>query len=260
MSYNFLPENYQAPKSNNYYMKIQDGENKIRILSAPILGWEEWIEKVPFRYRFDQKPTKVHDPKMPLRHFWSFIVWNYNEEQIQVLHLSQATIRNSIESLSKDTDWGAPYFYDIKITKTGQKTDTEYMVSPLPHKPVGQHIIAAFKDRKCNLEALFDNQDPFSQQWNQFTPGIFDKEDIYTAPKSDKITPADAKYLQDMLYECSQEYQNELMTTLRKEPINVTAIGDIPLKLFERIKSAIIRKREEYQKSLAEFDTSLLEA
>lgn len=102
---NFLPENYTTPKTSNSYMKLQDGENKFRILSSPIIGWEDWLDKKPVRFRFNEKPNKSIDPKKPLRHFWAFIVWNYMEEKIQILQVTQATIRNCIEALCKDTDW-----------------------------------------------------------------------------------------------------------------------------------------------------------
>lgn len=166
----FLPQDYQAPKANSGYMKIQDGENKIRILSRPILGWEDWQEKKPFRYHMDEKPAKPYDPAKPIRHFWAFIVWNYNEQEIQILEITQATIRKSIEALCKDSDWGAPYFYDIKITKKGEMTTTEYSVNPIPHRSLDPVIIQAFKEKPCQLHALFDAQDPFSTDHKYYTP------------------------------------------------------------------------------------------
>lgn len=175
---NFLPNNYKSPKIYNNYMKLQDGENKFRILSKPILGWEEWNNKTPVRYHFNDKPSTSIDPKKPAKHFWSMIVWNYNEEQIQILHITQATIRNSIEALCEDTDWGAPFFYDIKVMKKGEQKDTEYNVLALPHKKLSEHIKNAFIEKKCNLEALFDNLDPFSSDVRTYTPGIFSEDDI----------------------------------------------------------------------------------
>src|SRR5271167_4124248 len=99
---NFLPDDYESPKNNAGYMKLQDGENRIRILSQPIIGWEIWVDKKPMRYKFKNKPNVKNDPKNPLRHFWTMIVWNYAEEQIQILHIAQSKIRSSIESLNKD--------------------------------------------------------------------------------------------------------------------------------------------------------------
>jgi len=166
---NFLPENYETPKANNYYLKLQDGENRIRILSQPIIGWEDWMEKKPIRFRMNEKPLRPLDPKKPIRHFWSFIAYNYAEDQIQIMHVTQASIRKSLENLVKDADWGAPYFYDIKIIRSGEGMETEYTVNPVPHKPIDPAIVEMFKERPCNLEALFTNDDPFSHEWSTFS-------------------------------------------------------------------------------------------
>src|ERR1700689_4101246 len=132
--HNFLPENYEAPRAGGFYMKLQKGENKIRIMSQPILGWEDWTpDKKPIRYEMDKKPEKSFDPEKPAKHFWAVIVWNYKEEAIQILQINQAGVRKGIEMLCNDSDWGAPYFYDLKIIKTGEDKNTKYQVNPLPH-------------------------------------------------------------------------------------------------------------------------------
>lgn len=174
----FLPSGYEAPKTSNFYMKFQEGENKFRILSQPIIGWEDWQDKKPIRYKFRDKPAHPIDHKKPIKHFWSMIVWNYSLEEIQILHLTQTSIRKSLETLCKDEDWGAPYFYDIKVIKKGEGMETEYSLNPLPHKPLSLYIQEMFNERKCNLEALFYNEDPFSKEYTVFTPGVFSQNDV----------------------------------------------------------------------------------
>lgn len=169
----FLPDNYEAPRASDNYMKFQEGENKFRILSAPILGWEDWLDKKPVRFRFEEKPTKPIDSTKPIKHFWAFVVWNYSEKKIQILQITQATLRSKIEALSKDEEWGAPYFYDLKVWKKGEGVKTEYEVNPVPHRTVTKEIIAAYEAKPCNLEALFDSSDPFDHSWSVHTPGIF---------------------------------------------------------------------------------------
>lgn len=166
----FLPEDYQEPKTANFYMKLQDGENRFRILSKPILGWEDWEDRKPVRFRLDAKPLTSIDPKKPIRHFWAFIVYNYKEEQTQIMEITQSTIRRQIEALCSDKDWGPPYHYDIKIIRTGESMETEYTVNPVPHKPLDQKIFESFENRKCNLEALFSGEDPFATHWKYYTP------------------------------------------------------------------------------------------
>jgi hypothetical protein len=177
----FLPQDYEAPRGVSGYMKLEDGENRIRILSAPILGWEDWKDKKPLRYRFDDKPDKPIDSTKPLKHFWAFIVWNYKTQLIQVLEVTQASIRKRIEALCQDDDWGAPYSYDIKIVKSGESIDTEYAVNPTPHKQVDPAILIAFKEKPIFLDALFDNGDPFAEGQAQYTKGYFQEAE---APKA----------------------------------------------------------------------------
>jgi len=170
----FLPTNYVAPKQNNYYFKPEKGENKIRILSKPIMGWEDWKDNKPIRFHMDKKPIP-QDPEKGVKHFWAFIVYNYNAKAIQIYNVTQASVRKSIETLCKDSDWGAPYFYDIKIMKSGDGMDTEYTVNPLPHKPISEEVVKLFHERPINLEALYDGNDPFSHLCDRYTPGIFTK-------------------------------------------------------------------------------------
>lgn len=238
----FLPENYQAPKNSHNYMKLQDGVNKIRILSQPILGWEDWIENKPVRFRFDQRPCKPHDPKKPVRHFWAFIVWNYQEKKIQILQVTQATIRSNIEMLCKDEDWGEPYFYDIKIIRKGEGVDTEYMLSPISHAPLDLEIIEAFKEMPINLEALFDNGDPFSREWETYTQGIFEKK----APEAPAVLSSEQiKELKDLFSQCEPKYLTSVLTALKKSSANIDKLEQIPVHLFDRIRNAAVKKAEE---------------
>lgn len=247
----FLPDNYEAPKSpNSSYMKLQEGENRIRILTKPILGWEDWtMDKKPLRFRYDNKPAKPIDAKKPVKHFWAFVVWNYNEEQIQILQVSQATIRKSLEKLCNDTDWGAPYFYDIKINKEGEGKETEYSVNPVPSKPLAPQIVEMFHEKPCYLEALYDNQDPFSKLWETYTPGIFKPEDVKHEPMNKKvcIKQEQADELQNLLDKCDPKYKDSVWEALHKNKI--TSLNDLPIEMYDRIKKAAIKKADEFKNS-----------
>lgn len=156
----FLPENYEAPQGNAGYMKLQDGENRIRILSKPIIGWLDWKEKKPYRFRFNQRPEKPLE-KGPIKHFWAFLVWNYTDQNVQILEVTQATIQKIITDLSKNEEWGAPFYYDLKITRKGKDLDTEYSVLPSPKKDLAPEIKKAALEKPANLEALYDGADPW---------------------------------------------------------------------------------------------------
>lgn len=246
----FLPENYESPKSSNYYFKLQDGENRIRILTAPIIGWEDWQEKKPIRFSYDNKPAKSIDPKKPVKHFWAFVVYNYADQKIQIMQITQATIRKAIESLCKDSDWGDPYAYDIKILKSGEGVDTEYSVNPVPHKPTDPSIIEMFNENRCNLNALFTSEDPFAKHWETYTClGILgNKVEI-----KNTISEEQAIELRDLLFECEESYINKLWDTLKKPPIAIkdNDISKLPSHLYSRIKIAAMENKKELQEALA---------
>lgn len=249
----FLPSNYEAPKTSNYYMKLQEGDNKFRILTQPILGWEDWVEdsqgKRPIRFRFEEKPLKSQTPEKPVRHFWAFVVWNYNEEQIQILHITQATIRTALESLCNDQDWGAPFFYDIKIIKKGEGKDTAYTTNPLPHKPLAKHIAEAFKDRPCNLDAMYENADPFSKEWETHTPGVLSQDNMNfeTLDKRMNISYDQMVDLKDIFDGCDPLYVKKVMKHLEDSTFKVNCLEEIPLEIYQKIKDAALKKRDEYQ-------------
>lgn len=247
----FLPVDYEAPKTSNHYMKFVEGENKFRILSAPLLGWEDWLDKKPVRYKMADKPAKSIDPKKPVRHFWAMIVWNYTSEEIQILHLTQATLRKSLEALCKDADWGAPYFYDLKVMKTGEGIDTEYSLNPLPHKELSPHIKEMFNERRCNLDALFYNDDPFSKEHGEYTPGIFVKRDLEAVKSANCITMEQAYELDMILSECDADYRKWVKNHIQKI-YNTENLTDLPVDIYEGLKSVATKKMEAHHKKQSE--------
>jgi hypothetical protein len=257
-SFNFLPQDYQAPASGGGYMKLQDGENRIRILSHPILGWEDWRDKKPLRFTFDAKPAKPVDSQKPVKHFWAMVVWNYSEEAIQILEITQTTIRNSIEGFCKDADWGAPYFYDIKIIRKGDGMETEYAVNPSPHKPLAPAIKEAFLAKPAWLPALFSNGDPFADH-PKYTTGVFSDGEATpkgrgaTTAKGEAITGAQAQELIDILSDCTKQYREGVLKTIAQPPLNCTTVYELAPNVYEKIRSAAILNRKPEQENFAGF-------
>lgn len=230
----FLPENYKSPKTSGNYTKLQKGENRIRILSKPIFGWEDWIENKPVRYGMYKKPSKSFDSKKPMRHFWAFIVYNYNDEQIQIMQVSQCTIIKGLENLCRDKDWGSPFGYDLKIVKTGEGVKTEYAVNPLPHKPVDPAILEVFHERRCNLNALFAGQDPFSEEatceaWTL----LANEEPKIVSLKEERLTVSEITELANLLGTMPPEFCDEVQAFMKKQKID--SYDAIPRPMYERL-------------------------
>jgi len=165
----FLPENYrEIPASIGDYMRMEDGANNIRILSSAIVGYEYWnTENKPVRNRtpWETLPGDIRIEKngsiSKIKHFWAFVVWNYEKSKIQILQVTQKTIMEGIKSLIDNPKWGDPKTFDITITKMGEGLETSYSVMPNPHSAVEDTVTAEFRKKTVNLEALYEGKDPF---------------------------------------------------------------------------------------------------
>lgn len=249
----FLPTDYESPKSSGGYMKIQDGENKIRILSKPIMGWEDWQDGKPVRFRMEDRPLTSIDPKKPIKHFWSVIVWNHIAEQIQIFNITQSSVRKSIEDLCRDEVWGEPFGYDIKIVRSGEGMKTKYVVNPAPHKPIGDYVREMFYEKRINLDALFDNQDPFDPNWSKYTDGIFDAKE---EPKKEEIKPLDTSipriskdqvFLLKQVLELADPKFVDKIKGAMKNLYKAERYEDIPQAAYDKILASSMKNRDEYQ-------------
>ncbi len=166
----FLPENYEVPKGPSNYVKLESGDNKLRILSAPVLGYSYWnLQDKPVRVQGVVEPSvdkslikKDQYGNQPVRHFWAMVVYNYQAKQIQILEAYQSSIQGPLKALAENPDWGNPFAYDITINKSGTGKETEYKVVPIPPKPVSDEVKAAYKAKPANLQKLFTGEDPFA--------------------------------------------------------------------------------------------------
>jgi stage V sporulation protein SpoVS len=163
----FLPNDYEVPQKAGNYMKLVDGENRFRILTSPILGYEWWEQdgetRKPVRVRMNDKITTTPESEKA-KHFWAMAVYNYNQEAIQILEITQATIQKAIKALAKDSDWGSPLGYDLVVTRSGKELNTEYTVNPKPAKELDKTVAEKFKQTSINLNALYDGEDPFASE------------------------------------------------------------------------------------------------
>jgi hypothetical protein len=171
----FLPKGYEVPNSGGFYMKWQQGENKFRILSPAIIGYEYWVtegkSRKPKRVRMDEsipaEELEVNDqtgyPEKP-KHFWAMVVYNYTSSQLEILEITQKGIQKALSQLARDKDWGDPIEYDIVVTRTGEGIETEYSVVPKPAKKLDAAIEKMYKERTIHLEALYDGDDPFDDK------------------------------------------------------------------------------------------------
>lgn len=164
---NFFPEDNKEDVGG--YMKFAIGANRFRILSQAVGGWEYWHEdkegnRKPIRKHFNEDliMSEIQEPDK-VKKFLAFVVWNYDEEAIQILEITQKGIKKSLKALVDNKKWGSPVNkYDVVVTREGEGLKTKYTVQPDPAEPTSKEITAEFKKVPVNLKALFTGANPFS--------------------------------------------------------------------------------------------------
>lgn len=172
----FLDQNYKLPDPKSGYMKFKNGANRFRILSSAIVGWEYWnTSNKPVRQKeeFDLMPEDIKlNPDgtySQIKHFWVFIVWNYDLKMVQILEITQSSIQSQLK-IKIDNREGKATENDFVVTRSGQGFDTEYDVDVLEASPVPPDAVMALKAKNINLEALFSGGDPFSSNGSASEP------------------------------------------------------------------------------------------
>lgn len=163
MEKSFLDADYKIPETSNY-LKFKDGDNRFRVLSSAIIGWQYWNkDNKPVRRKEDWNtvPDDIANDS-EIRHFWAFPVWNYNDSRVQILEITQKGIMKFIRNLTKNVAWGDPKGYDIVINRTGSGLGTEYSYSSNPPSKVDADIVKKYEAMTINLEALYAGDDPFA--------------------------------------------------------------------------------------------------
>ena len=166
----FLPQGYEGvPKTSGKYLKFEEGVNKFRVLSSAITGYLDWsADKKPIRTK--DQPRQSVNPQKPAKHFWAFVVFDYKSQEVKILEITQATIQSAIYDLHLDANWGSPLNYDITVKKTGKDMETKYSVIPTPPMPLNQEIKKLYEGLHIDLNALYDNGDPFAQVSTENAP------------------------------------------------------------------------------------------
>jgi len=159
----FLPRGYELPKPTSAYVTLEEGDNRLRILSNAAIGWEAWIDGVAHRIegeenKFDDDSVDMGDYGPKLYHFWAFLVWNADLKKVQIWQVSQRSILSGLWNLLQQEEWGDPRNYGLIVTKTVTKKKTEYKVVGVPPKPLSEDIKAALASTTLSLDKVFAEQ------------------------------------------------------------------------------------------------------
>ena len=157
----FFPADYSVPTSGGAFMKLEKGENLFRFLDKVTMGYEYWTvnnkpvrsftEFKDFPSRTDAKKNDKGEAILP-KHVWVAPVWDHKDGKIKIINIPQQSVQKAILSFGKDADWRNPMEYDIRVTRSGDKFDTEYAISPKPKKEVDASVLEMYQKEKENLQ------------------------------------------------------------------------------------------------------------
>jgi len=159
----FFPEEDKYMGNTDYFKPgklIEGDEVKIRILSTPIVGWENWSEdNKPVRFHADKKPRVAPNPAKPMKEFTAMLIWNYELGMLQIWSFSQKNLKTSLKSLAQNK--GSPLLYDIFVSKHGELKDTRYILRASQPSKLDKEIAEIYQETPVNLHALYVGKDPF---------------------------------------------------------------------------------------------------
>jgi hypothetical protein len=183
----FIPNDYEAPTGGGGFTKLKAGDNKMRILSSPLMLWVTWADKKVTRIQYKgtaNKPAKPAIEGASVKHAWGLVIWNYETESIEVFELDKQAIIAALTTYGKDADWGHPKEYDIIINKKGSGMDTEYTFIAKPAKPASDQIVDEYIANPVDLgQLLVEGGNPF------LSNGGASENKEPAAQKSKVITP-----------------------------------------------------------------------
>lgn len=126
----FLPNNYEAPETGNEFYKLKKWKNKFRVVSECLVGYEHWSEE-EVNWEIKKKPNRTEKPtgEENEKHFRAFCVYDYEEERIKILVVTQKSIQENIANILQ-IEWKEDITkYDLYVNRTGDWLETKYTVS-----------------------------------------------------------------------------------------------------------------------------------
>ena len=168
--------------------KLGDGDSmRFAILSEePLEYFTVWGEtedgqKKPFRFPSEPSPsdikaelgeynqkmnfegTALEKPKFAI----SFFVFDYGTEEVKVLELPQKGLCKELDALSQSEDYANLQEWDMTISRSGMKLNTEYRLVPGPRrKGMQSNIDAAWseaREKGYDINQLLVGGSPFGE-------------------------------------------------------------------------------------------------
>jgi len=141
-------------ENSNYFRPVK-GENRLRLVSAPIAMWTSFDKSTGenvVRKFITEAGAKAFNATAPkesqAKKKYAMYVLDRASDEVLVAEFGMS-IMKAIKTLALDSEYGFDSLpnYDIKVTRSGEGLDTEYAVLPTPVKELTE-------DEQKRIEAM----------------------------------------------------------------------------------------------------------
>ena len=179
-----FPKNHKPEKAGNrdtsLFTKFAQGDNKVRVLSEATIGYVWWVDRKPNRCKdLDEIPDGVaKGGKDGWKEFYAFKVYNLTEQTVQLMEITQSTIKGALFDLNNSDEWGDIRSYNINIRRSGEGKETEYTVMPSPKSELTPAQLESVERVKLDWKKHFAGEPPF----------------IFPDKKDEEVDPSDVPF------------------------------------------------------------------
>lgn len=138
------------------FLKLNEGMNKVRIMSNPVQYYVHWVTNSDGKRRKFNSPEdpalvqKLEDLGFKRQRSFLIRVLDRKDSAFKLLEVGPQTI-SGIRSLVENSDWGDIRKYDVAIIKRKNENPV-YTVQGIPPTPLADSFKAAFKEFNENLD------------------------------------------------------------------------------------------------------------
>lgn len=166
------PPGTESSGGNNLFVRLKEGSNIVRILSQkPWLTWVHWLyndkgelvkvrcstkDDCPACARAKSADTPDKQKRAAAAPKWLVQVIDRDSNECAMLEMPPL-IKGQIEEIAAKTAWGAPYMYDVDISRKPKKSNPLYLTTPLGKTPLTDQekaMATEFVNRKTKAGEL----------------------------------------------------------------------------------------------------------
>jgi len=157
----FISDDALGSGEGSYLNIKKQTEAEFRIISMPVEGWIDWVDKKPIRTPMSDGEPEAADDENPPKKFIAVVVIDRSDDTVKIAELTQQSVIKGIKALAANPKWGKPFAYDLNVAKKGEGLQTRYTLTPSPKAALPKELVKSAMEKPCNLEKLFEGEDPW---------------------------------------------------------------------------------------------------